>query len=149
MRKAQIENGVVTNIILVDPDNVPDWAADLPDATPDAEIGAAYANGVFTPPPAPEPPVPQTLSFPQTLIGLVEMGWITEAEGEAWLDGTLPTAVTYAIDFLPADQRFAAKARAKRPSEVLRTDGLLALLAAMNGKTEADLDLFFRTYSTR
>lgn len=98
------------------------------------------------PPPQPNP-VPASLSFAQLLIGLVAEGWITEAEGEAWLAGTLPTAVLLVIDSLPAGQRFAAKARALRPSEVLRSDPLVAAMGTAAGKTSAQIDAFFQTYA--
>lgn len=32
MRKAQLEDGVVVNVIEVDPGNIPPWCADWPDA---------------------------------------------------------------------------------------------------------------------
>lgn len=88
-----------------------------------------------------------TLSFAQLLIGLVTEAWITEAEGEAWLSGTLPTAVLTVIDALPVEQRFAAKARALRPSQVLRSDPLVAAMGAAAGKTSAEVDAFFQTYA--
>lgn len=87
------------------------------------------------------------LSFAQLMIGLVTEAWITEAEGEAWLAGTLPTAVLTIIGTLPVEQQFAAKARATRPSEVLRNDPLVASLGASAGKTPEELDDFFRTYA--
>lgn len=87
------------------------------------------------------------LSFAQLLIGLVTEGWITEAEGEAWLAGTLPAAVLALIDTLPAAQQFAAKARAARPSVVVRSDPLVTDLGAAQGKTAAELDAFFTTYA--
>lgn len=87
------------------------------------------------------------LSFAQLIIGLVAEAWITEADGEGWLTGTLPAAVTAVIDSLPEGQRFAAKARALRPSEVLRADPLVAAMGAAAGKTEAEIDTFFRTYA--
>lgn len=87
------------------------------------------------------------LSFAQLLIGLVTEQWITEADGEGWLTGTLPAAVTAVINSLPEGQRFAAKARALRPSEVLRADPLVAAMGLAAGKTEAEIDTFFRTYA--
>lgn len=95
----------------------------------------------------PPPPVPTSISFAQLLIGLVTETWITEPEGEAWLAGTLPNAVLLVIDGLPADQRFAAKARALRPSQVLRSDPLVAAMGTAAGKTEAEIDAFFQTYA--
>ena len=54
MMLAKIENGVVENIIEVDPDNIPDWCADWPDAN-GAGIGWTYDGQGFSEPP--EPPV--------------------------------------------------------------------------------------------
>jgi hypothetical protein len=58
MKKAQIIDGIVANIIEVDPTNIPDWCADWPDATDEAGIGGTYAGGVFGPP-APYVPTPE------------------------------------------------------------------------------------------
>ena len=88
------------------------------------------------------------LSFAQLMIGLVTEAWITEIEGEAWLAGTLPLAVLTVIDALPQEQRFAAKARALRPSEILRNDPLVSAMGAAAGKTSAAIDTFFQTYAT-
>lgn len=88
-----------------------------------------------------------SLTFAQLLIGLVAEGWVTAAEGEAWLVGTLPAQVTVLIGTLPAEQQFAAKARAIRPSTILRLDPLVLALGAAQGKTPEELDQFFRTYA--
>ena len=92
-------------------------------------------------------PVPASITFAQLLIGLVTEAWISEAEGEAWLVGTLPAAVTAVIDSLPAGQQFAAKARALRPSEIVRNDPLVSAMGVAAGKIEAEIDTFFRTYA--
>ena len=105
----------------------------------------------FPPPPDPEPPTLEqqraamALTFAQLLIGLVAEEWVTEAEGDAWLSGTIPAAATALIVTLPEGQRFAAKARAARPSIVLRADPLVNALAEMQGKTQSDMDTFFTT----
>ena len=49
MGKAEIKDGVVVNLILVDVNNIPDWCADWPDAT-GAQIGWLYVNGSFVDP---------------------------------------------------------------------------------------------------
>ena len=85
------------------------------------------------------------ITFAQMMIGLVTEGWITEAEGEAWLTGTPPAPVLGLIAQLPAEARFAAKARAVRPSIVLLSDPLVQALGALQGKT-AELPEFFNTY---
>jgi hypothetical protein len=114
-----------------------------------------YSLELIPPPPAPTPEeilaaerAAMRLSFAQLMIGLVTEAWITEAEGEAWLAGTLPMAVLLVIDGLPVEQRFAAKARALRPSEVLRNDPLVAAMGTAAGKTSAEVDTFFRDYAT-
>lgn len=94
-----------------------------------------------------EPSEIARLTFAQLLIGLVSEAWITEAEGEAWLAGTLPAPVLGLISTLPAEQQFPAKARALRPSEIIRNDPLVEMLGAAQGKTSAELDVFFATYS--
>lgn len=86
------------------------------------------------------------ITFAQLLIGLVAEEWIAEAEGEAWLTGTPPSPVIALIGQLPQGQRFAAKARAIRPSVVMRNDPLVVALGTMQGKTPAQLDTFFNTY---
>ena len=58
MQKTEIKNGIVTNVIVVDPTNIPDWCADWPEATEGCQIGGSYADGVFIPVPVPEPEQP-------------------------------------------------------------------------------------------
>lgn len=88
-----------------------------------------------------------SLTFAQLLIGLVTEGWITQAEGTAWLAGTLPAPVTALIATLPPAEQFPALARASRPSVVLRSDPLVVELGANQGKTPEEIDDFFRTYA--
>lgn len=100
--------------------------------------------------PAPDPVEQRAwmvLTFTQLLIGLDTEGWLTTAEADAWLDGTLPAPVLALIASLPANQQFAARARAKRPSVVERLNPLVIGLAAATGRTDAELDAFFTTYA--
>lgn len=87
------------------------------------------------------------LTFSQLMIGLVSEGWITEAEGDAWLDGTLPAPVQGLIATLPEAEQFPARARAKRLIEAQRLDPLVIGLALAEGKTDAELDMFFQSYA--
>ena len=94
MQKAEIKNGIVTNVIVVDPTNIPDWCADWPEATEGCQIGGSYADGVFIPVPVPEPE-PPTLEQQKAarasaytleadpLFFQAQRGKATEAE---WLD---------------------------------------------------------------
>jgi hypothetical protein len=145
IRLAQIDAGRVVNVIAVDPAAVPDWAKGWP-AAGDAGPGWAYDGVAFTPP-APAAPVLPDLSFAQAMIGLVAEGWITNAEGELWLQGMLPLAVDQAINGLPAAARFAARARATRPTTISATDPLVGLMAALQGKDAAEMAAFFTTYA--
>lgn len=87
------------------------------------------------------------LTFAQLVTGLVVEGWISESEGDGWLVGILPAPVLSVIASLPPEQRFAARARAIRPSVVMRLDPLVAALAALQGKSPEQIDTFFLTYS--
>lgn len=109
------------------------------------EIEAAIAGGASVVNEAVADQSIKQMSFAQLLTGLVAEGWITEAEGSAWLAGTLPAAVVALIGQLPARFRFAAKAKASRPSVVLLEDQLVQAIAAMQGKTD-QLPTFFNTY---
>ena len=92
-------------------------------------------------------PVPN-LSFAQMLIGLVSEGWITVDEGRAWRDRvSLPTAVVAVISALPEEQQFAAETKALAASVVIRSDPLVSSMAIAAGRTEEEIDNFFRTYS--
>ncbi|MDK3075152.1 hypothetical protein QO034_18855 [Sedimentitalea sp. JM2-8] len=107
-------------------------------ASKDAEVSAQMATVR----------VQMRLTFSQLLIGLVTEGWITEAEGDAWLTGNaLPASAVALVGTLPAPAQFAARARMLRMSEAVRMDPLVVALAAAEGKTDAEIDTFFTTYS--
>ena len=124
------------------------WSGITPASRFYADVQAAIASGEPVGAPPTLPVVIPDLSFAQLLIGLVTEEWITEAEGGGWLVGTLPAPVLAVIATLPTAQQFAAKARAIRPSVIVRADPLVAALAAAEGKSSADIDAFFTTYAT-
>ena len=143
-----------TSIVLTAPDTYTAtidgtvWSNITPAISFYAAVQEAIANGEPVGTPPTPPVIIPNLSFAQLLIGLVTEGWITESEGGGWLVGTLPAPVLAVIATLPAGQQFAAKARAIRPSVIVRADPLVASLAAAEGKTSADIDAFFTTYAT-
>ncbi|MCB1366504.1 MAG: hypothetical protein KDK00_01965 [Rhodobacteraceae bacterium] len=149
MRLADIDaNGVILNVIECDPSAVPDWAAGLVDIGAAGGPGWTWDGTTVAPPPDPAPDrTTMTLSFAQLLIGLVAEGWITEAEGDAWLAGTLPAGVLALIATMPQAAQFAARARAIKPSYIVRLDPLVIALAQAQGKSDAELDTFFLTYA--
>ncbi len=93
-----------------------------------------------------ESPQVTVLTFAQLIIGLVTEGWITEAEGDAWLDGNLPQPVLDLIDEMPAGQRFAVKAKAKRFVTADLNDPIVLALADVQNKTPEQLAQFYNTY---
>jgi hypothetical protein len=121
----------------------PEGAVECP-APPDGR--AIWSNGGWDWDAAAAARQEMSLSFAQLMIGLVTEGWITEAEGTAWLAGALPEALEALLATLPAGQRFSARARATRPTNVLRLDPLVVVLADAQGKDDAALDAFFATY---
>ena len=94
MNLVEIKNGIVTNVIVVDPNNIPDWCASWPEAAEGCQIGGSYADGVFTPLPVPEPE-PPTFEQQQSaraeayrteadpLFFMSQRGEATEAEWQA------------------------------------------------------------------
>lgn len=83
------------------------------------------------------------LSFAQMLIGLVTLGWITEAEGNAWVQGILPADIEAYIATLPETARFAARARAARPATIVRYDPVVVGLAILKNKQPEEINQFF------
>lgn len=86
------------------------------------------------------------LSFAQLLIGLVAEKWITDAEGEAWLEANLPAALQAVIATLPQEHQFPARARALRPSQIERLDPMVDMLGAAQRVSPEGMDEFFTKY---
>jgi len=111
----------------------------------------ALSEAAPEPEPVPDPDADRqfmNLSFAQLMIGLVTEQWITEAEGSLWLTGTLPPQVQSTIAMLPAENRFAATAKATRPSVVERMDPLVQMMALAQGRSPEEVDDFFRKYAS-
>ena len=84
----------------------------------------------------------------QMLIGLMAEGWITPAEAEAWATSSaLPASVEGLIASLPEGERVAARITCLKMSVAERSDPFVAALATIEGRTPAEIDAFFTTYS--
>jgi hypothetical protein len=90
-----------------------------------------------------------TLSFAQTLIGLKEEAWMSEADCLAWSLGTLPAVILAAISSLDESLQYEATVRARIPSVISRNYMLVNFLGTLNSKTPEEIDTFFVTYKQR
>ena len=163
------QNGFYVGPAAADPDPLDEGNWLVPggcvvDEPPPLERGqrARFLGGVWTvvepaeepetdPEPEPDPDAERanmSLSFAQFMIGLVAEQWITEEEGRLWLTGTLPPQVVSTINLIPEEQRFAATAKATRPSVVGRMDPLVQRMALVQKRSDAEVDDFFRTYAS-
>ena len=105
-------------------------------------------DGAILSPPESVTLSPAAITKLQLTLGLVADSLITPSEGEAMAEGAaLPAAVAAAIDALPKMQRTEAKIRWHSMTEFERTDPLLVAVAAAAGKSEAQLDQMFRSWS--
>lgn len=131
MKKAVIKNGVVENVILVDPNDIPEWAQGYPECPDDTSRGDTYADGVFT-------------KAPHTAAGSAEAGLppLAPWQFHAMLEVQgLTDPVAQAIEAI-ADRRekAAAKAKMSHAREFVRDDPLVVQLSQAVGVTPAELD---------
>jgi len=154
VKKADIQNGTIANVIEVDPDNVPEWAADWPWVTNEG-IGWLYDGSTFN---APEPKAEEIAAALAQARAAASMsrldfaklalreGWITAAEAKAWVPGNaLPKIVTDIIaqHIEGADRQVIAEINALGQLVVNRNDLLLRLLMMSKKVTDAQMDAHF------
>ena len=109
--------------------------------------GGGYVIAPYAPP---VPPVPQSVTRRQMLIGLVQAGYITAAEGIAAAQTVVvPAAVQAVFNTLP-DQaaKDAATITWASMSECLRSNSLVAALAAAQNPplTSQQVDALFQSW---
>lgn len=126
----------------------PDIVAMIREAPDDVKVGYIWNGSEFDPPSDPgtePPPVPASISATQFWLELPNWVAVTQAEALAGARGAaLPEAIENALVGLPSDDAFEARVRLARMGDVLRYDPLTIATAASLGKTEAELDDFFR-----
>ena len=151
MRLADVQNGIVVNVIEADPANVPAWAAGFVDMGDQGGPGWLWDGASFTAPPQVPDRVAMRLSKRQVRLGLLAEGLITDTEAVAWAtSGALPTAIEAMVVALPAAQQAPARITLADFTEALRLDPMVALLAAVATPPldDAALDTFFTTYAS-
>lgn len=156
---ARLNGSVVAEIITVDPvaEERAAGTIGLPVITEGVEVGWLWDGQAFHPPGTNirlmRARRDMVLTLRQFLIGLVANGWISEAEGDAWAQGSaLPALAVAVIAAMPTEAQQPARLTLYRMSEVYRTDPLLVAMAAHPGAvalgvTEAAIDTLFRTYA--
>lgn len=132
--KVKIEDGIVVEGYLLEEGKIPEHLQNWVTAPLEVGPGWLYNGESFSPPTEAfqwERMLPNRkamkLSFSQFLVGLVTEGWISEEEGDAWTEGTLPSSIVTMIQTLPVEQQFAVRTHAKRMTEIARTDTLITL----------------------
>lgn len=143
VRYAVIEQGIVTNVVIADPELAASngWIEAVGSVGP----GWTYDGGNFAEPaPAPEP-VPALISDRQFFQQLAVMGLITEAEAlDAVGPGILPASMLALINMLPQEQRFSTKIILTGATAFERSHPLTPVLGGMYGLDSDALDDVWR-----
>ena len=135
MRLAQIENGVVVNVIEADPAAVPDWAADWPDAG-EAGPGWLWDGEAFAPP-------PEIKTDPAEALAAERAGMVCtrfQAKAALHLAGLLPSVEAAIAEADPLTQLAWAEA-----VEYSRHSPAILALAGVLELTDEQVDDLFRT----
>lgn len=91
-------------------------------------------------------PVPEEISRRQFYQGLAVEGFITKQEAIDAMDGVLPTAIQGVINSISdEDAKFNATMLLKGATEFERSHQLVAVFAASQGLSEAEVDNFWRS----
>ena len=129
MKYAIIENSVVVNIAIADPEYAQEqgWV----ELTGNAGIGWFYVNGQFIEP-APQPlPVPAQITMRQTRLELLNIGKLNDVDA--------------ALASIPNEhQRLSAQIEWEYSAIVERTAPLVQSLTPTLGLTDAEMDDLFR-----
>jgi len=136
MKLAEITDGIVTNIIKVDPNDIPDWVAGWPDAT-GAEIGGTYASGVFAP----------LQIDPAEVLAQERANMVcTRQQGKLALGPTVWASVLAMVN--DADTPWGLRVAIEDTVEWRRTDEDMQALVWAMGLTEEQADDLFRLAMT-
>lgn len=134
MRLAQIEGGIVVNVIEVDPAAVPDWAADWPEAG-EAGPGWLWDGEGFAPPPEIETDPVEALAAERA--GMVCSRF--QAKAALHLAGLLPSVEAAIANADPLTQLAWAEA-----VEYSRHSPAILALAGVLELTDEQVDDLFR-----
>lgn len=134
-------DGVVINTIVVD--SLPIPGRNLIEAT-EGGIGWHWDGETLTPPASPPLPVPQSLTYRQFILGLLEISFITEQEAVDAAARVIPAAIDAIFDTLPSSDATKARVTFKTMVTIERVNPLVSSIGTAIGKTEEELNDFFR-----
>lgn len=152
MKLAQIEGGMVANVIAVDPDNIPDWARDWPVLADDAGPGWAYDGQAFAPPVQADPDPADVLAARRASArlwrgdfcnGLADLSILTDDDAIAAARGEWPASMEYFLGYLTAAQARAARIEWASCANVERMHWLILSMISVGVVTEAQADQLF------
>jgi hypothetical protein len=137
MRKAVIADGVVINVIEVDPDQIPDWAQGFPEAG-DAGPGWTWDGESFAPPPEPDPAERLTAERAAMVCSRLQGRLV------------LGEATCAALDAMAADPTtpWAMRQTIAHAIEWRRTSQAMTELGYLLGYSDAQMDELFRLAMT-
>lgn len=147
MKKAEVIDGVVANLIEIDPDNVPDWCKEWPDADEAAEIGGTYQGGKFSPRQVAAPSIEErragaVLSKAQFLVRCKRAGILSAEDALTAAKGDMPAPFLAAIVAAGGDADEAQIVWAS-VAQVWRTDPYVQILAKLPSIGDAVADQLF------
>lgn len=152
--RLQIENGVVVNVIVVNPDAVPSWAEGWPVAPEGVGIGWTLDGEVFVPPLGPDPAevlaaarAAAVLTRPELAFQMGKLGFLPIlADRQAFSRGEIPTPLETMIaalagaNDLDADTQERLLLLMAGATQFPRVDPFWSMAVAAEIVTEAQLD---------
>lgn len=128
MRAHVIENGVITNTVVVN--NLTD-IPNLVAAVGNEGIGWLYDGESFSPPPPPPVQIPQEITMRQARLALLDIGLLAN--------------VPVAIDSLPEPDKTKAQIEWEYSNALQRGNPFVAVLGTALGLSSQDIDNLFIT----
>lgn len=144
MRIAQIEDGVVVNVVEVDPDNIPDFCKDWPEIV-EGGRGWTYDGKSFAPPVVDPSAWRATASMPRGAFcsALIDAGVLPPSEAIAASRGEWPATFVRALDGMSEVAAAKAEIEWATATTIRRNHPIITMLAAFSKMTDAQVDALF------
>lgn len=144
MKLAQIKDGVVVNVVMVDPENVPDFCADWPEITKGG-VGWTYDGKAFAPPVVDPSAWRATASMSRGAFcsALIDAGVLPPSEAVTASRGEWPATFAKALDGMSEVAAAKAAIEWATATTIRRNHPIIAMLAAFSKMTDAQVDTLF------